>query len=312
MLHRKMGPVTDAKPHTDSPRPYPALAFGCGVTLAAVVIGTVFSIELDVAIAALSRVSGGAIPRDLTIHPASMALGDLVVLGTVLVLGTAIARAPLRDVFPLRRFSPWVIPALVSVALGSSFLVSEVVNLLYVVLPMPAWLETLFDDVFGGGRGLVATILWVAALGPVLEELMFRGLVLHVLLRRYSPWVAIVISSALFAAIHLNPWQAPGAFGGGLLLGWIVVKTRSLWPCVIVHALFNGLHYLWQLLAMDIPGYTSAPPEGALLQPLWLDAFGLGFLVLGLGLLAVATRRAASRGTERPEEQSSRESLFRG
>ena len=299
MLHRTMGPVTDAEHHTDPPRPYPALAFGCGVTLAAVVIGTVFSIWQEVAIAALSRVSDGAIPRDLTMHPASWGLVDLVALGTVMVLGTAIARAPLRDAFPLRRFSPWVIPALVSVALGSSFLASEVDNLIRVVLPMPAWLETLFDDMFGGGRGLVATVLYVVVLGPVLEELMFRGLVLHVLLRRFSPWVAIVISSALFAAIHLNPWQASSAFWGGLVLGWIAIKTRSLWPCVICHALFNGLSYLWPLLDVDIPGYTSVLPEGALLQPLWLDAFGLGFLVVGLGLLAVAPKRG---GEERERE----------
>ena len=193
--------------------------------------------------------------------------------------------------------------------------VSEVVNLICVVLPVPAWLETLAEKVFGGGQSLIATILWVAAIGPVLEELMFRGLVLHVLLRRYSPWVAIVISSTLFAAIHLNPWQIPGAFGGGLLLGWIVVKTRSLWPSVICHALFNGLHYLWQLLAMDIPGYTSDPPEGALLQPLWLDAFGLGFLVLGLATLAVATRPGGRSRNERPDDRGGRKvednSIFR-
>jgi len=280
--------VTDTEHHTDSPRPYPALAFGCGAILAVLVIGTVVALQLELANVALSWVSGGAIARDLTSHPAILSLGDLVVVGTVLILGTAIARVPLRDAFLLRGFPPLLIPSLVAVALGSSLLASEVDNLIRIVLPMPAWLESAFDDIFGGVRGLAATVLFVVVIGPVLEELLCRGLILHVLLRRYSPWVAIVISSVLFAVVHLNPWQGVAAFGGGLLLGWIAVETRSLWPCVICHSLFNAFPYLCQLLGMDIPGYTSALPEGTFHQPLLLDAFGLGFLVLGLGTFALA------------------------
>lgn len=41
---------------------------------------------------------------------------------------------------------------------------------------------------------------------PVLEELIFRGMMLEGLLKKYSPVTSIIISSILFGVAHLNPW----------------------------------------------------------------------------------------------------------
>jgi membrane protease YdiL (CAAX protease family) len=53
--------------------------------------------------------------------------------------------------------------------------------------------------------------------------------------------------------IHLNPWQAIGAFTAGLFLGWIYWKTRSLTACIFIHAVNNGTAYFIQLLNPELP-----------------------------------------------------------
>ena len=84
-----------------------------------------------------------------------------------------------------------------------------------------------------------ADFLAAVVVAPLIEEAVYRGFILGGLLRRYSAPTAILVSAVLFALAHLNPYQFVTAFSGGLLLGWIYVRTRSLWPCVILHALTN-------------------------------------------------------------------------
>jgi len=278
--------VTDVKPNSRATRPYPGLTFGCGATVAVIGLERVADRMVGLASEVLFSVSNGAITMDLSAHPAMFGLVDFITVSAVLIVGSSIAKASLRDVYPLQRFSPWLIPMLAPVALGISILGSETVNLLDLVLPTPTSSAILFEDVQDISHKFVSLILLVVLVGPVLEELLFRGLVLHALLRRYSTGVAIVVSSALFAAAHLNPWQIPITFGTGLILGWIFIKTRSLWPCIIVHALVNGAPLLVLVTVGGIPGYTGELAEGSFHQPLLFDLLGLVALFNGLSLTA--------------------------
>ncbi|HEX8330308.1 MAG TPA: CPBP family intramembrane glutamic endopeptidase [Hymenobacter sp.] len=90
-------------------------------------------------------------------------------------------------------------------------------------------------------NSLVAALLLGAVAAPVLEELLFRGLVLNGLLRNCPPWAAIGQSALLFGLIHFNPAQSMSAGMLGLLLGWLYYRTRSLGLCVVLHAVNNGL-----------------------------------------------------------------------
>ena len=87
-----------------------------------------------------------------------------------------------------------------------------------------------------------ALLLGVVA-APVLEELLFRGVILGGLLRNQRPWVAIGQSALLFGLIHFNPAQSVSAAGLGLLLGWLYYRTRSLGLCIALHALNNGIGF---------------------------------------------------------------------
>lgn len=76
-------------------------------------------------------------------------------------------------------------------------------------------------------------------LAPILEEFIFRGIILRGLLESYSKKFSILISSVIFAIVHLSPSQILGAFIFGLFFGLVYSKTRSLGYTIILHFLAN-------------------------------------------------------------------------
>lgn len=95
-------------------------------------------------------------------------------------------------------------------------------------------------------KGIYTFILMVIA-APVLEELIFRGIILEGLLKKYSPLVSIIISSLLFGIAHFNPWQFVTGFLIGIFSGWVYYKSRSLMPSIIIHAAANFSGFLRRL-----------------------------------------------------------------
>lgn len=91
--------------------------------------------------------------------------------------------------------------------------------------------------------------LSIALLAPVAEELVFRGAIQKTAVKYYegkfgqtnrAHWIAIVVSAALFAAVHGNPAQIPHALLIGMLLGWLCYRTGSIIPGIIVHWVNNS------------------------------------------------------------------------
>ena len=74
---------------------------------------------------------------------------------------------------------------------------------------------------------------------PILEELIFRGVILDGLLKKYTPAKSILISSLLFGLVHLNPWQFITGLIIGIFSGWVYYRTKSLSLSIIIHASAN-------------------------------------------------------------------------
>jgi uncharacterized protein len=91
----------------------------------------------------------------------------------------------------------------------------------------------------------IARFLLFCTLAPLLEEMLFRGIFLRSFLPQYGERRAILLSSLLFALLHLNLYQGITAFLVGLFLGWLYARTRSLWPCVMGHAFYNMNAFIW-------------------------------------------------------------------
>lgn len=157
----------------------------------------------------------------------------------ILLYGFRKTKAPLGTVFPLKFFNPLVLLPLVTFFWGAHQILDEVNLYIEKIIPAPAWFWELFGKIFDSDYGWWGAFMKVAVMAPVVEELIFRGLILHGLKRNYRPATAIVVSALLFSLFHLNPWQMPATFVLGLILGWIMVRTRNILLSIIGHSLNN-------------------------------------------------------------------------
>ncbi|MDO9615314.1 MAG: CPBP family intramembrane metalloprotease [Bacteroidota bacterium] len=99
----------------------------------------------------------------------------------------------------------------------------------------------MFNKIFENDYGIYGAILKVVIIAPVIEELIFRGVIMHGLMRNYSKFTAVFVSALMFALFHLNPWQFPATFILGIVLGILMLRTRNIYLCILGHAINNGL-----------------------------------------------------------------------
>ena len=91
---------------------------------------------------------------------------------------------------------------------------------------------------------LLMSLALLAGLAPVVEELIFRGLLFGWIEGRWGPGTAFIVSSLAFAAAHVEPAHAILVLPLGLLFGWLRWRTGSLWPSLVAHIANNGLAVL--------------------------------------------------------------------
>jgi uncharacterized protein len=106
------------------------------------------------------------------------------------------------------------------------------------LIPMPDYIKEMFKNLVNNPRNIFS-ILTLVVSAPILEELIFRGIILDGLLKRYSPIKAIIVSSFLFGIVHLNPWQFLSAFILGIFIGWVYHRTKSVTLSIAIHAINN-------------------------------------------------------------------------
>ena len=97
-------------------------------------------------------------------------------------------------------------------------------------------------------RGLsLSFIVSVTVLGPIQEELIFRGFLQGAVFD--NSWLGLVLTSSLFSFMH-GPYDVPSFFYyllGGLLLGFAYKKSKNLWVSTLVHMFYNSLPLLYYL-----------------------------------------------------------------
>ncbi len=162
-----------------------------------------------------------------------------------------------------------------------------------------AWVQTLYlrlpEELTAALQGIltadgparIAWLLLVVAVTPAIcEEVLFRGVLLRGLLRRYSDPFAIFVSSAIFGVFHLSFETVIRLFPAmflGALVGLVAIRTRSILPSMMMHFLNNGTAVLLvstPALQRVITGDTGGPNPAILL---------LGLLLLFLGLRTLRT-----------------------
>jgi uncharacterized protein len=104
----------------------------------------------------------------------------------------------------------------------------------------PEGMKQVFDVVRELGQ-LAKSLVLLAVLAPLVEELVFRGLLYGWLAGRWGRNVGWIVSSLAFAAAHAEPAHIILVLPLGLLFGWLRQRTDSLLPSLVAHIANNGL-----------------------------------------------------------------------
>jgi membrane protease YdiL (CAAX protease family) len=100
------------------------------------------------------------------------------------------------------------------------------------------------------GYGWVTIVLVVCVHPAVIEELAFRGVILHGLQGVLGARDAVIVSALLFMVLHLVVLSFPHLFLMGLVLGYLRIRTGSLYPCMVMHFTHNLLAVLAEMGGM--------------------------------------------------------------
>jgi sodium transport system permease protein len=218
--------------------------------------------------------------------------GLLATLWLVLALPTVgVARylkLDLAETFALRAPSARQMGGALALGAGAWVLVAHLQALVEVVMPTPPALYEALQRALPVATTPAdwAAMLLVAALSPAIcEELVFRGFLLSSLRGRLPAWAAVGASAAAFGAFHMSLYRLAPTMTLGLVMGWLALRSRSVWPAVAFHGVNNaaalGLSAAW-LHAL-----------GAI--PWWLTVAAAASCALGLALTLSSPASADAR-----------------
>ena len=148
---------------------------------------------------------------------------------------------PLREVLGLRRAptSLLLLAALLGIALQGP--VNLIAGFIYDRYPLSPeeieLLKKLFD--VGAIHQKIAIVVAAGVLGPVVEEMLFRGGMYSGLLRRHGALRTVLGIALLFALAHREPRNILPDFLGGMAMGYLRWASGSIWPAILLHATFN-------------------------------------------------------------------------
>lgn len=142
----------------------------------------------------------------------------------------------------------WRLVDLVGVPLG---VVTQLVVVPAVYVPLARWWPATFDterverrarDLWesASGAGVLALIVVVVLGAPLVEELVYRGLLQRSLVRRAGAFVGVTLATVWFALVHVQPVEYPGLLIAGAAFGVPAVLTDRLGASVMAHVAFNA------------------------------------------------------------------------
>lgn len=223
-----------------------------------------------------------------------------LVLLPVLVLGMLL-RIDLKSALRLHplKLREWLlIPVAVVLALPITLFLNMLIVTLMALfgkaygLPIPA-ADTLSD--------LSVLFFIISISAGICEEFFFRGMVLDAYATRFGAKKGIVISAVLFGLFHFNPQNLLGPIFLGLMFGYLVMVTQSLWAGILAHMTNNGVAVLMMYFANlaqkgsltqgnNIEAFNDNP------QQMLIVLFVLGVIALGSSLAVFGILSVIGRG----------------
>jgi membrane protease YdiL (CAAX protease family) len=185
-----------------------------------------------------SRLGGGE-PAEDALYRYETAIGGALVYGIFLGLLLLIGRGlSLREFFALRPPPSWA--SALGLAVAGYVAIFVGAGLLLVLLDAGDE-QGLTPESWDSSRAgaYAANFVTVALIGPIVEELAYRGAGISLLLRFGAP-VAVVVTSIGFGLGHGLLLALPALVLFGVVTAWLRLATTSVYPCMLVHCAFNA------------------------------------------------------------------------
>lgn len=153
-------------------------------------------------------------------------------------------------------------------------LITQVTNMIY---PIPdAYIEAMEKIVNMGDLSFLMNILVIAMLPGICEEILFRGFIINGF-KKKGFWGSIIITAVLFAILHLDPYRLLPVTIIGIWLGYMLLRSNSLYVPMLAHAVNNSLAVV---MGRDlIPNLDKFMPDGNI--PYWT---GVPAVIILVGL----------------------------
>ncbi|GKU27397.1 CPBP family intramembrane glutamic endopeptidase [Clostridium folliculivorans] len=176
--------------------------------------------------------------------------------------------------FPQKKFSKSDVIGIICLILGFRLLFSGSLSHVVNLIPLPKSIEDAFNNLF---QNPLIGIITAIVIAPIQEEFVNRGIILNGLAKKYSSKVALILSSLIFGAMHMNLPQGINAFLLGLILGYIYLKTKSIFLSMMCHSINNMLAFM--------------PDIDSLSNMYLLISLSIVFVILGTILFKVGLKR---------------------
>jgi len=136
------------------------------------------------------------------------------------------------------KFKPILIAILIVLGIGLNLFTSGIASLVEGFGLFPEHAEIIGITLSGN---IWMQIACVGLLAPIVEEIIFRGILLGRMSKKMKPILAICLQALIFSIIHMNLLQGMYAFVLGVVLGLVVVRVKSIWAVIVVHFAHNSI-----------------------------------------------------------------------
>jgi membrane protease YdiL (CAAX protease family) len=173
-----------------------------------------------------------------------------------------IRQLPKDYLFPLNEAKKHLVKPLIFLLISLFFATGLVMDIeVYFTIGSAEYFNTLHNLV-GYTVEMKKYFIAVLLVGPIVEELLFRGLILRSLLKRYNRLVAIIFSSILFALLHVKFGDTfyssiIHSFAFSVLLSWVMILTENIRTVIVFHILWNLFNYVLPVLIGFIPNLEN-------------------------------------------------------
>lgn len=106
------------------------------------------------------------------------------------------------------------------------------------------WLEGYIEASAALNEAGLLMVLSSVIMAPLVEEVIFRGLILTRLNRAMPGWLAVLVTALIFGVCHGQVVWMAYAFVLGTVFGFLALRARSIWPSLAAHLIFNGIGQL--------------------------------------------------------------------